>query len=587
VTRDGVPDPPEPAVDEYSPTIAPPSAPSRSLQPSATTDAATGVPKRVEDGVDVLVGTVLAGRYRIDRRVGAGGMGAVYVGLHVELDKRVALKVVQPRLGADPTIAQRFVQEARAASAIGHEHIVQITDFGRTDDGAAFLVMEYLDGEDLADTLRRDGPLPWPRVLHIVEQIAWALAAAHRQGIVHRDIKPANCYRVPREHDPDFIKVLDFGLAKVLAQDRDGESLTGTGMLLGTPGYIAPELYRGLKADHRVDIYALGALMHKLLTGELPPMASGSGAQTGGLRALAIPDAVEAVLAKALREAPDERHATAQDLAQALRAIPRASPDEPTMAGPNSSPSTAATRPGAAQRDPSSAGAITLREPTPSTFPSLFAVERDGQRVRFYIGAPVLVVLLGLIVGLVWWATRTPALPGTVATAPAMDTLPAPVAAPPVEPAAPTAPANPPAAPLAPPVQPPPVQPPPAPPPDVTTPPADTSAGPTAPSFDPAPAPALPRGTVKALSRHLTKHCLRTNTLGISQTFELRWETDEHGALIPGTVSSKDTDTKGIIECAVEKTRTSAFAWRPRGRYKETLTLGKPRTEPPPDAPAP
>ncbi|MBL8972646.1 MAG: serine/threonine protein kinase, partial [Myxococcales bacterium] len=407
--REHVQPPPTPAVDAAALTGAAVSPGPTSTSPSLVTAVATGVPARPDPAVDPLLGTTLADRYRIDRRLGAGGMGAVYAGFHLALNKRVALKVIQPRLGADPTIAQRFVQEAHAASAIGHEHIVHITDLG-TEGGTAFLVMEYLDGEDLAETLRREGPLPWQRVIHIGEQIAWALSAAHRQGIIHRDIKPANCYRVPREHDPDFIKVLDFGLAKVLAASPGGESLTGTGMLLGTPGYIAPELYRGLRADHRVDIYALGALMHKLLTGELPAMASGSGADDR-LATLAAPGAVLAVLGRALAEAPDDRHATAQDLAQALRNIPRVSADAPTQLGPpgQSGPdlTTLSGGPsGGPTRDTSSAQAITLREPTPASFPSLFTVEHDGKRVRFYIGAPLVVVLLTGVAALIWWLTR-------------------------------------------------------------------------------------------------------------------------------------------------------------------------------------
>ncbi|MBL8974151.1 MAG: serine/threonine protein kinase [Myxococcales bacterium] len=275
---------------------------------------------RAESIKDDLVGELLAGRYRVDSLLGTGGMGTVYLGFHVALERRVAIKVIQPRFGSDPIIAQRFSQEARAASAIGHEHIVQVIDFGQVQGGVPYLVMELLEGEDLEATLRRVGPFSWRRVIHIAEQIARALAAAHGQGIVHRDIKPANCYRVIRDGDLDYIKVLDFGLAKVLGGGtRVDAAMTRTGALLGTPGYIAPELYRGHAADHRVDIYALGALMHKLLTGELPPVVRG--ARVDALCGVPAPAVVLSVLAKALSEAPDERYPTADAFARALHGL--------------------------------------------------------------------------------------------------------------------------------------------------------------------------------------------------------------------------------------------------------------------------
>ena len=621
--RDASQPPPDPGVDEFSPTAAPLGprrTPSRGLPPgpflppgsfaaspaitpvvgsvlssldsqagqppppSVATEAATGVPRRAEETVDPLVGTILADRYRIDRRLGAGGMGAVYAGFHVTLNKRIALKVVQPRLGGDATIAQRFVQEARAASAIGHEHIVQITDFGRTADDAAFLVMEYLEGEDLSETLRREGPLPWQRVVHIGEQIAWALAAAHRQGIVHRDIKPANCYRVPREHDGDFIKVLDFGLAKVLAEQRDGESLTGTGMLLGTPGYIAPELYRGLKADHRVDIYALGALMHKLLTGELPPMASGSGA-ADFMRSANAPGAVVSVLKGALAEAPDERYGTAQELANALRAIPRVADDEPTQLGQVDGSRTQITG-GHPRVDPGSAQAITLREPTPSTFPSLFTVERSGHRVRFYFGAPLIAAFVALLAGLVWYLTRPApmlarvqadfearqleALRGTLFAVAAEGTAKPPnPAAPPEPPVTPATPPPPELPPELPPEVPPPAEP-------ATPTPPEPTVAPTPDPKDMPPGPATrapvvsQRGTPEGLARCLTRKC-GGDTL--AYTVELAWQTDEEGKPIRKSIVAKTTNPE-VRDCAAKSLRQCPLSWDPDAPYEETVTIG-------------
>ncbi len=275
---------------------------------------------------------------------------------------------MKPQLGDDPGLGQRFVQEARAASGIAHAHVVQITDFGEAEGGGAFIVMEYLEGEDLSTTLQREGPLPWARVVHIAEQIARALAAAHREGIVHRDIKPANCFRVTRDDDHDYIKVLDFGLAKVLGgHSRDHSGLTRTGALLGTPGYIAPELYRGLAADHRVDIYALGALMYKLLTGELPPMKFAADDPSGADHP-AIPPPLQAIVRRLLAEDPGRRYATAQAVAADLKAL--------------------AGKTGVALDPGSDAPSVT------SASGPLLAVNREGRRLSFTIAAPLLIALL-------------------------------------------------------------------------------------------------------------------------------------------------------------------------------------------------
>ncbi len=185
---------------------------------------------------DDLVGKLVQNRYEVVRRLGAGGMGVVFLARHIHLDKHFALKIISPRFLDDPQIGQRFLLEARAASKIDHPNVVNITDFGPPEEGPAFFAMEYLEGEDLARLLAREGPLPWTRALPIAAQIARALAAAHQRGVIHRDIKPQNCLRITRDDNPDFIKVLDFGLAKVLTST--GKSAWTVG---GSPGYIAPE----------------------------------------------------------------------------------------------------------------------------------------------------------------------------------------------------------------------------------------------------------------------------------------------------------------------------------------------------------
>ncbi|MBL8969060.1 MAG: serine/threonine protein kinase [Myxococcales bacterium] len=265
---------------------------------------------------DDLVGKVVQNRYEVVRRLGAGGMGVVFLARHIHLDKLFALKIISPRFLDDPQIGQRFLLEARAASKIDHPNVVNITDFGPPEEGPAFFAMEYLEGEDLARLLAREGPLPWQRALPIASQIARALAAAHARGVIHRDIKPQNCLRVTRDDNPDFIKVLDFGLAKVLT--ATGKSAWTVG---GSPGYIAPEIYRGGRTDHRVDIFALGALLHTLLLGRLPaqtPADVDLPAHAPVLHLADLPAPLRDLLARCLADDPDHRPADADALLAAL-----------------------------------------------------------------------------------------------------------------------------------------------------------------------------------------------------------------------------------------------------------------------------
>lgn len=225
---------------------------------------------------DALVGTRLADRYEVTRKIGEGGMGAVYEARHLLIGKRVAIKVLLDKYAQKPEVVARLQQEARLASSIGHEHIVDITDFGETDAGLTFVVMEYLEGESLAALLAREGPLSPPRAVSIVRQVASALGAAHDKGIVHRDVKPENVFIV-RRGDRDFVKVVDFGISKAMRPPDESEGasasprLTQTGMVLGTPLYMSPEQARGEDVlDHRVDIYAVGVILYECLTGEVP-----------------------------------------------------------------------------------------------------------------------------------------------------------------------------------------------------------------------------------------------------------------------------------------------------------------------------
>lgn len=217
-----------------------------------------------------LSGTVLAGRYRVLTRIGSGGMGTIYAGEHLEVGRKVAIKILRPEVGARPVLVERFRREARCIARIEHEHVVECLDLGVTDDGLLFYVMEWLRGEDLMAVLKRERRLPWPRARAIVAQLCRGLAAAHQQGVVHRDLKPSNLFLIRRGEDHEFVKVLDFGIAKLMAPDDTAEVLTRTGEVIGTTPYMAPELAAGEAIDHRIDVYAAGVILFQLLSGRLP-----------------------------------------------------------------------------------------------------------------------------------------------------------------------------------------------------------------------------------------------------------------------------------------------------------------------------
>ncbi|MGB1016694.1 MAG: serine/threonine-protein kinase, partial [Nannocystaceae bacterium] len=219
-----------------------------------------------------LIGQVLVERYHLLEQLGAGGMGTVYLAEHVTIGKRLAIKVLSREFAHKHELVERFLQEARAASMIAHENVVEITDFGRTPDGSVFFVMEHLAGEDLSATIAKEGPLPWSRVKPIALQICMALEAAHAKGVIHRDMKPENCFRVARSSNQDFIKVLDFGIAKISNDEASGtnKGLTKTGMIFGTPEYMSPEQAQGMRVDLRADIYAVGVIVYECLTGKTP-----------------------------------------------------------------------------------------------------------------------------------------------------------------------------------------------------------------------------------------------------------------------------------------------------------------------------
>jgi serine/threonine-protein kinase len=277
---------------------------------------------------DPLIGRVIDGRYRVEKQIGEGGMGVVYLTTHAILGKRMALKVLRGDMAKDAEVVQRFMQEAQSATSIGHANIIDISDFGRLPDGSVYFVMEYLDGASLSHFINAGGSIPVQTAVHVIRQIASALDAAHTRGIVHRDLKPDNVYLVKRGQDPHFVKVLDFGIAKV---GGASSKLTRTGMIFGTPHYMSPEQASGQSVDHRTDIYALGIIMYEMFTGKVPfdgdtfmgilskhmfeppvPPSQVLGKRLG---------VIEEVILKSLAKKPDERYGTMAELIEHLNSV--------------------------------------------------------------------------------------------------------------------------------------------------------------------------------------------------------------------------------------------------------------------------
>jgi serine/threonine-protein kinase len=301
------------------------------------------------DPDDPLIGTVLAGRYVIERRIGEGGMGLVYEGLHRDIDKRVAVKVLRDDLSRRPEVVARFRREARSASRIGHENIVDISDFGETTRGASYFVMEFLEGEDLANVLGREGNISAERACNIVLQCCRALSATHEKGIVHRDIKPENIFLTLRDGVDDFVKIVDFGIAKMSDIETDGapgRKLTKTGMIFGTPEYMSPEQAAGKELDHRVDVYALGIILYECISGRVPYEGDTfMGVLTQHLFAelpsihdtnpnAHLSEELELVIRKALAKDRDERYSDTAELAEAIEAAKEGRLSPATAAAP-------------------------------------------------------------------------------------------------------------------------------------------------------------------------------------------------------------------------------------------------------------
>jgi len=377
-------------------------------------ETASGSTTGVRHATDPLIGQTLDGRYRIERLLGEGGMGMVYKAVHTTLGKPLAIKVLRPEVSKNEEILQRFRQEAQSASQIGNPHIIDISDFGTLPDGSTYFVMEYLTGKSLTVALF-ESKFSTSRTIHVIKQLAGALGAAHEIGIVHRDLKPDNVQLIERGGQKDFVKVLDFGIAKV---GGSTSKLTQAGQVFGTPHYMSPEQCAGANVDQRTDIYAVGVMIYEMVCGKVPFDAENlMGILTKHLyenpvapRDLAppadCPPALEAIVMKCLQKKPEQRYQSMAELAADLEAFERGLVPRATTEGFGRRPPTGPqTLTGVEAR-------VTAFEPAPD-------LQIRKNRGPIWLGLAAVVLVAGIGLWFVLGRSSQPVAAGTGPDAPA------------------------------------------------------------------------------------------------------------------------------------------------------------------------
>jgi hypothetical protein len=326
----------------------------------------TGAADEAPPAADPLVGAVFGERYRLDARLGGGGMGAVYRARHLALERDVAVKVLHAHLTEDPMVSRRFDREALASSKLEHRNCVQVLDTGTAEGGLKYLVMQLLDGGELRHAMK--GPMPPERVVELTRQILLGLEHAHRRGLVHRDLKPENVFVVRDEDGEEIVKLVDFGIVKLISGDGSDEKLTRVGVVFGTPWYMSPEQAAGGKIDERTDLYAVGVLMYEMLAGERPFQADDMG-MVLRMQLIAdppplpdtVPAALRGVVMRLLEKDGKDRFASARATREALEAAASTTTLPLPAAAPT--PAAAAPPPAAAAPPPPAAAVAALAEP--------------------------------------------------------------------------------------------------------------------------------------------------------------------------------------------------------------------------------
>jgi serine/threonine protein kinase len=359
---------------------------------------------------DSLIGTsVDNGEYKILERIGVGGMGSVYKAEQPNMNRLVAIKVLHARFAGRDDLVARFRREARAMSQLSHPNTARVYKFGQLADGSAYFVMDYMEGKNLAHTVREQGPMDSDRAIQIMLQVCGALEEAHRAGIIHRDLKPENIFLTQQAGNSDFPKVLDFGLAKVSEKQmgRGSMMLTQQGMVFGTPEFMSPEQTQGDTLDRRSDIYSLGLILYELLTGKLPFDATKPiDIMRAHVQEPPIPlnnrvpgrqfsQTLCEALAKSLEKKRDNRYATTLEFAEALK---RCLTNPPVSARPAAP--VVATAPTATMQtsDEAASAPTVIRRATDGTEPPTVPVSR-GPMIVLAIGAALLVLAVGVWLG--------------------------------------------------------------------------------------------------------------------------------------------------------------------------------------------
>ena len=402
-----------------------------------------------DPGIDPLLGRVFEGRYRIESLLGRGGMGAVYLATQITMNKMVAVKVVKPEFSVNTEAAKRFHREAKAASSLSHPHTIRVFDFGQTPQRVLFMAMEFLDGRSLGRVLREGERLPLQRTLKIVGEIASSLVEAHERGLVHRDLKPENVILLKLANDADFVKVLDFGIAKFLTGSSGDSTVTRTGAVIGTPQYMAPEQARASRGlSTAADVYSLGVMLYEMLTGALPfsgdspidmLMAHVSEPVPELPIDVEVPDDVRVLVGRMLAKHPGERPSSA-DVARELEEIRDREKALSFMARRGTQERAAATPPELSETYPSASSArevgsddtALVEVATPDATPAIVAApeslewdlpRRSGGKAFWLIGGLLLVFAA---IGLAIWLAPEKAVEPLVETPKAPVPAPAP-----------------------------------------------------------------------------------------------------------------------------------------------------------------
>lgn len=296
----------------------------------------TNTGDRLHEAPLLTQGTVVGGRFVVKRFIAQGGMGRVYVAEQQPMGRKVALKVMHKSLSEDDRAVKRFFREALVISKLRHPNTITLFDYGESEEGALFIAMEFLDGMSLKEVIAQEHPLPLQRVARIVAQSALSLAEAHRKGVIHRDLKPDNVFLLDVEGQPDFVKVIDFGIAQLRSHDRESR-ITQAGFVCGTPEYMAPEQARGEELDGRCDLYSLGILMYEMLEGSPPyagdtPLAIVLKHQSGPVPLISerYPEPLRQFVRGLMATDPGDRPASAEEMLQSLR---EALPESTTLPG--------------------------------------------------------------------------------------------------------------------------------------------------------------------------------------------------------------------------------------------------------------